>query len=69
MLNSGKVTAFDGTLASNGVAGDIVKIFSTAKKQRQVDAMPKTIASRCRSREVRTRSSRAQARTDTPAST
>jgi hypothetical protein len=31
VVDSGKVTAFDGTLASDGIAGDIVKIFSAAR--------------------------------------
>jgi hypothetical protein len=31
VLNSGKVTAFDGTLASDGIADDIVKIFLAAR--------------------------------------
>ena len=31
VLGSGKVTAFDGTIASGGIANDIIKIFSAAK--------------------------------------
>ena len=31
ILASVKVTAFDGTIASNGLAKDIVKIFATAR--------------------------------------
>jgi hypothetical protein len=31
ILGTGKVTAFDGTIASTGLAGDIVKIFATAR--------------------------------------
>lgn len=31
VLGSGKVTAFDGTIASGGLAKDIVKIFASAK--------------------------------------
>jgi len=31
VLGSGKVTAFDGTIASGGLAKDIVKIFSDAR--------------------------------------
>ncbi len=31
LLGSGKVTAFDGTLASDGIAKELVKIFSTAR--------------------------------------
>ena len=31
VLGSGKVTAFDGTIASGGLAKDIIKIFSTAR--------------------------------------
>jgi hypothetical protein len=31
VLGSGKVTAFDGTIASGGLAKDIVKIFSAAR--------------------------------------
>jgi Trypsin-like peptidase domain len=31
VLNSGKVTAFDGTIASGGIAKNIVKIFSAAR--------------------------------------
>ena len=31
VLGSGKVTAFDGTIASGGLAGGIVKIFSAAR--------------------------------------
>jgi hypothetical protein len=31
VLNSGKVTAFDGTIASGGIAKDIVKVFAAAK--------------------------------------
>jgi hypothetical protein len=33
VLGSGKVTAFDGTIASSGLAKDIVKIFSEARLQ------------------------------------
>jgi hypothetical protein len=31
ILGSGKVTAFDGTIASGGIAKDIIKIFSAAR--------------------------------------
>ena len=31
VLGSGKVTAFDGTIASGGLAKDIVKIFTSAR--------------------------------------
>jgi hypothetical protein len=31
VLGSGKVTAFDGTIASGGIAKDIIKIFSAAR--------------------------------------
>ena len=31
VLGSGKVTAFDGTIASGGIAKDIVKIFSAVR--------------------------------------
>ncbi|HEX6772665.1 MAG TPA: hypothetical protein VF126_11610 [Acidobacteriaceae bacterium] len=31
LLDSGKVTAFDGTIASGGIAKDIVKVFAAAK--------------------------------------
>ncbi|HEV2201333.1 MAG TPA: S1C family serine protease [Bryobacteraceae bacterium] len=37
VLGSGKVTAFDGTIASGGIAKDIVKIFSAAR----IPAVPK----------------------------
>ena len=38
ILGAGKVTAFDGTIASGGLAKEIVKIFSTAR----LTAPPKT---------------------------
>jgi hypothetical protein len=31
VLGSGKVTAFDGTIASSGIASDMVKIFSAVR--------------------------------------
>lgn len=35
VLDSGKVTAFDGTIASGGIAKDIVKVFAAAKHPAQ----------------------------------
>jgi hypothetical protein len=31
LLGSGKVTAFDGTIASGGIAKEVVKIFSASR--------------------------------------